>query len=691
MPCFSPSVPAESNASVADLLFVHPFIAGSRYVPRNQRELVAAVVQSRNTGRSLRALGSNWSLSQAGVAHDVVDTSELNLHLSAPFGGGTLAPPRLRGGGSNLLHATLGQHSSGVGRRYVHVEAGIKLNVLLADLASCGMALPTMGDGAGQSLIGAISTGTHGGDLYVPPLVEWIRAVHLVCASGREAWITAPGSPLADSALVRQLPGWCEDARFIADDNVFAAARLGVGRLGIVYSVVLEVVEQYTLIEANVEHRWSEIRSQLAASHMGPTGPTGAFDASIRDLDSGWIRAAILQRTEFDVAQGVFRYHSGPEKWSFVPPFFDKNPRVYEQLLGNMRLADLAADLRGGPLMPLHHLNIAIALPQPDRCFVRRRWKRLLPLRPHLVAHGRDDDLVAAVKTNKTNPPGIVEPIKDRLEIDPFLDFLGWLTHDEQKKRLDFYLDSEIANIARQHLAIGATSGEALFIVLHRIANDAVLDARRDVGNAAGQVIASAFSRTARAGPASGGIEQNMLDAHDYGIDGAQAGNSGEFHFDASQPGYLQFVDDVIAIALRHVPIFGYVGIRFTPRASALLAMQRFSMTASVEVSTIRSRFEDVYAGFWSEVHELARSHRGIPHWGQEMRHTRADIEALYGSDHFRWCVVLDDLADGFPAVFRSEFSVDKGLEPRRLASPSVGEPEDDIDAFLQGLEAGGN
>ncbi|MCK0511473.1 FAD-binding protein [Aromatoleum buckelii] len=688
MPCFSPTVPEDANAAVTDLLFVHPFLAGSLYRPRNRSELVAAVVRARNTGRSLRALGSNWSVSQVGTAEDAVDTGALGLHLSAPFPDGAekLAAGRLRNGGSNFLHAVLSGHPLGVGRRYVHVEAGIKLHQLLDDLARCGMSLPTMGDGGGQSLVGAISTSTHGADLQVPPLVDWIRAVHLVTASGREAWITPANSPFANATVVGQIPDWCTDARFIAEDAVFSAARLGVGRTGVVYSVVLEVVAQYSLVEVNMEHRWSEMRAQLSGSRLSAGGPTGVFHAPLRDFDGGWLRAAILQRAEYD---GRFRYKGGPEKWPFVPAYYDRHPKVYEQLLTDLRLTDLADDLRGGPLMPLHHLNIVIGLPQPDRCFVRRRWKRSEPVRPHLVGRPPDDDLVAAVKANKTNPPGIVDALKDRLEIDPFMNFLGWLLHSAKKKRLDFYLDTEIANIAQQHLALGATSGEALFIVLHRIAHDQVLEARADVTRAVGQVIAGEFSRTARAGPASGGLDQNMLDAHDYGIDRAQAGNSGEVHFDASAPGYLQFVDAVIDAALRRAPVFGYIGIRFTPRASALLAMQQYGLTASVEVSTIRSRLEDVYGGFWAEVHYLSRAHRGIPHWGQEMRHTQSELEALYGAALTRWRSILSDLADGHPEVFRTDFSVDKGLEPVAAPVAIPGTTDEDIETFFIGLAAG--
>lgn len=693
MSCSSGSVAAQQNVLVEDLLHLHPALA-KRYQPSDRGELVAAVIEAAGAGQGLRALGSNWSLSDAGVAPGVIDTGGLSCHLSAPFPnpGQPLPPQRFRGAGGDFLRRVCASDARLQGRHFVHVEAGIRLRDLLADLAGCGLSLPTMGDGAGQSLAGALSTGTHGGDLRVPPLVEWVRAVHLVSASGREIWLTAGDSAFSAAALVTRLPDWCPDARFIADDDAFAAARLGVGRLGAVYSVVLEVVEQYTLIEANFEYRWRELGAQLAVSRLGADGlATGVFDAPLRDLDAGFFRAEVLRRTYYPaVAQGArFTYERGPAKWQGVPAYFDAHPEVYRDLLADLKLAGLAGDLRGGPEMPLHHVNIAISLAEPERCWVRRRWKRAPGVRAHEVAPAADDELIASVKANKTHPPGVVAALKHRLELDPLLNFLGWLTHDPRKQRLDWYLDHEIARLAAQHLAIGATSGETVFLVLHRIATDGVLGAQADVARAVSAVIGGGFAKLARAGPASGGLHDNMLDAHDYGLDGAQSGNSAEFHFDAAGGAYLDFIDDAIRLARpakAGSAVFGYIGIRFTPAASALIAMQKYPLTASVEVATARSRLDDVYAPFWSALHDAARARRGIPHWGQEFRHTAAELEALYGPRLRRWRQVLADLCHGAPGVFSTGFSRDKGLEPLGGAGAT---DDDAIDLFLAGLASG--
>src|SRR5262249_5582041 len=140
-----------------------------------------------------KAVGSVASLSAAPDSDGfVIKTEKLNRHLSQPFPTpvtplsasrfatsahnaqwlGTLAHPRLPARGRSL----------------VHVQAGIKIKDLVADLGSVGLGLPTMGAAGLQSLAGAFSTGTHGSDFGLPLLGDFVRAVHLVGPGGQEWW-----------------------------------------------------------------------------------------------------------------------------------------------------------------------------------------------------------------------------------------------------------------------------------------------------------------------------------------------------------------------------------------------------------------------------------------------------------------------------------------------------------------------
>jgi len=188
MPCPSKgTVSSVPGASICDYLYRHCFTARACFTPEDKAQLVKAVTEAAKRGQSLRAIGRNYSFSEVGVADDIVDTKALQLHLSQPYPASAtrLAPERLRDGGSDWLAKVCAGDARAVGHGFVHVEAGIRIHQLLDDLGKCGLALPTMGDAGAQSLAGALSTGTHGGDFEVLPLVEWVRAVHLVGAEDK--------------------------------------------------------------------------------------------------------------------------------------------------------------------------------------------------------------------------------------------------------------------------------------------------------------------------------------------------------------------------------------------------------------------------------------------------------------------------------------------------------------------------
>jgi hypothetical protein len=42
---------------------------------------------------------------------------------------------------------------------------------------------------SGQTLAGAVSTATHGSDHRLPPLADWVQAIHLVAPGARQMWI----------------------------------------------------------------------------------------------------------------------------------------------------------------------------------------------------------------------------------------------------------------------------------------------------------------------------------------------------------------------------------------------------------------------------------------------------------------------------------------------------------------------
>ncbi|HEX4251597.1 MAG TPA: D-arabinono-1,4-lactone oxidase, partial [Pseudonocardia sp.] len=106
----------------------------------------------------------------------------------------------------------------------VTVQGGITLHELNPLLAGAGLALTNMGDIDRQTIAGATSTGTHGTGARFGGISTQIRAMELV---------------LADGSRVRCAP----DER----PDLFAAARVGLGALGVVTELTLQCEPLYVL------------------------------------------------------------------------------------------------------------------------------------------------------------------------------------------------------------------------------------------------------------------------------------------------------------------------------------------------------------------------------------------------------------------------------------------------------------
>ena len=106
----------------------------------------------------------------------------------------------------------------------VRLRAGTRLHQLPALLAPYGLALPNMGDIDRQSIAGATSTGTHGTGLAFGGLATMITAAVLVTGDGSVLRVS-------DTENAELLP----------------AVRLGLGALGILVELELQLVPAYLL------------------------------------------------------------------------------------------------------------------------------------------------------------------------------------------------------------------------------------------------------------------------------------------------------------------------------------------------------------------------------------------------------------------------------------------------------------
>ena len=167
-----------------------------RYWPRSTEEIADAVTGAAKDGLTVRALGSGHSFTAAAA------TSGAAIDLS---------------GWTGIIAADL---ESGL----VTVRSGTTVRELNAALDALGLALANLGDIDAQTVSGAISTGTHGTGARLGGIATQVAGLELV---------------LADGSLVSCSP--------VERPELFSAARVSVGALGVLSAVTLQCVPAFTL------------------------------------------------------------------------------------------------------------------------------------------------------------------------------------------------------------------------------------------------------------------------------------------------------------------------------------------------------------------------------------------------------------------------------------------------------------
>ncbi|MGW5050845.1 D-arabinono-1,4-lactone oxidase [Actinokineospora sp. NPDC004072] len=171
-------------------------VAAEVRAPRSVAEISAAVAAARRAGLTVRARGSGHSFTAVGAAHGIA------LDLA---------------GWTGIAAADLG---TGL----VTVRAGTTLASLNAELDRLGLAMTNLGDIDAQTIAGAISTGTHGTGARFGGLATQIAALDLVLADGSAVTCSPDERP-----------------------ELFAAARIGLGALGVITAVTLRTEPAFVL------------------------------------------------------------------------------------------------------------------------------------------------------------------------------------------------------------------------------------------------------------------------------------------------------------------------------------------------------------------------------------------------------------------------------------------------------------
>jgi L-gulono-1,4-lactone dehydrogenase len=185
--------------------------AASAVHPASVAEVAAVLAEARAAGQAVKPVGSGHSF------NDVAATGGVRMHLDR-----LAVPP-----------------SVDRWRRRATVPAGMTLRALNTLLAAHGLALPNLGDIDAQTVSGALATGTHGTGAGHGCLATFVESLELVTAAGDVVTCSATRRP-----------------------DVFAAARVGLGAIGVVTAVTLRCDDAFVLC---AEERPMPLADTLAA------------------------------------------------------------------------------------------------------------------------------------------------------------------------------------------------------------------------------------------------------------------------------------------------------------------------------------------------------------------------------------------------------------------------------------------
>ncbi|UOG72860.1 FAD-binding protein [Hymenobacter tibetensis] len=176
----------------------------------------------------LRALGKGWSFSEVAVTDGgLVDT--MALRQSFALKPAMVAP----------AYQTAGRTADNL----FFTECGMSIVGLEQQLEPRNKSIRASGASNGQSIAGALSTGTHGGAFRFGAVPETVVGLHLVTGANKHVWLERASYPVASAKFT----DWLGVTEVCRDDELFNAALVSFGSFGFIHGVLLEVEPLFLL------------------------------------------------------------------------------------------------------------------------------------------------------------------------------------------------------------------------------------------------------------------------------------------------------------------------------------------------------------------------------------------------------------------------------------------------------------
>jgi hypothetical protein len=124
-------------------------------------------------------------------------------------------------------------------------QCGIGVRELNSYLERTKRSLKTSGASDGQTIVGALSTGTHGSNLNFGAIHDYVVGMHIITGPDENdhVWVERASYKVVSAIFLKSL----NVAQLISEDDVFNSALVCFGSFGFIHSVLLETEEIYQM------------------------------------------------------------------------------------------------------------------------------------------------------------------------------------------------------------------------------------------------------------------------------------------------------------------------------------------------------------------------------------------------------------------------------------------------------------
>ena len=190
----------------------------------------AMIGDAKSRSERLRSYGGKWSLSDVAICNDSIHDSKPLTFYGTVGADSIIGEPLYRDDPKPLA------------QRLYYFQSGSQINQINNVLEAAGLSLATTGASNGQTIAGAVSTGTHGSAMSIGAMQDYVRVLHIVTSDTGHVMIQPQSNPVISSKF-SDLFG----AQLISDDRLFNSALVSFGSFGVIHGIIVETVSLFML------------------------------------------------------------------------------------------------------------------------------------------------------------------------------------------------------------------------------------------------------------------------------------------------------------------------------------------------------------------------------------------------------------------------------------------------------------